>query len=84
MKSLSQEVRRVIKCCMWALIQFGDRQQVRTHQDDDGKYDSFIITHACMSAGEDLCEMLEDYGLAFDDGWDLVLTNAGLEMLNED
>ncbi len=43
-------------------------------------YEDGVFGHACMQAGERACELLEEYGLAFDDGWNAVLTEKGKQL----
>lgn len=78
MKELTPEIERIIYTMLHVLIQHGN-SDVRY---EAGKH--FVISHQCMSAGENLCDLLEEYGLAEDDGWDLVGTPALLEILERD
>lgn len=78
MKELTPEIERIIYTMLWALIQHGN---------SDVRYEGgkrFVLSHQCMSAGESLCDLLGEYGLAEDDGWDLVGTPALLEILEKD
>lgn len=74
---MSAEVRKILKCSIWALIQYGDPHHVRATKDN------VILDHWNMAAGEDLYDMLAEYGLAEDDGHSLSLTAAGLALVYE-
>jgi hypothetical protein len=47
-------------------------------------WDKGRLTHACMSAGENAADLLEEYGLAVGNGWEAVLTEEGRKLLNSE
>jgi hypothetical protein len=47
-----------------------------------GRTPALLLQHDCMSAYEDAGELLEEYGLARDNGSDMVVTKLGLELLD--
>lgn len=83
MKEMTSEVRGTIKIMLRALIQYGDMSDFLV-KNEGGLIKFVSLSHGAMSAGEDLSEMLEDYGLAREDGLSFYLTDAGLALMNED
>lgn len=40
--------------------------------------------HRCMTTGENACDLLESYGLAADNGWDIAPTEAGRALMERE
>jgi hypothetical protein len=48
-----------------------------------GETPALLLQHSCIRAYEDAGELLEEYGLARDNGSDMVVTKLGLELLDQ-
>jgi len=42
------------------------------------------LPHCCMGAGEQAGEMLESLGLGVDAGWEIELTDKGVELMEKE
>jgi hypothetical protein len=68
---------RILYHLLWVWRQYGPKG-VSTVPD------GIALEHHCMGAGEHAGDLLIEYGLAWDQGWQMELTPAGIALLHRE
>lgn len=68
--------KRILKALLWVWLYY----EKNSTDDDDGVY----LEHRNMSAGEEATRLLEEFGLAVDQGYGAILTPAGRALMHDE